>query len=146
MGVNLFVEGSPSPIVIRVTLPRKVSTFREIGRIADSLGDIDHVLRSTWWKVWPSYRIRRNRDISVLHFRVDSPPSFEILSDPAWLAVFLIAITGYKQGKESVAEMTNDLSSIASGIKVLTMRQIELLEIAVHMGLELCWLWVSWKA
>src|SRR5215475_4547534 len=114
-------------------LPREVSTFREIGHIADSLADIDQVLRSTWWKVWPDYRSRRNRDISVLHFRVDSPPSFEILSDPAWLAVFLIVITGYKQGKESVTEMANDFGSIASGIKGLTMRQIELLEIAVRM-------------
>jgi hypothetical protein len=104
-------------LIARVTLPREASTFREISNVAGSLRDIDGVLRSTWPRIWPSYGRRSNRDVSVLHFNVNSPPSFEILTDPAWLAVFLIVITGYKQGKESVQEIANDLSSVASGTK-----------------------------
>lgn len=136
MGTNLFVEGFPSPVVLRVTLRREARTFREIAHVASGLRDIDTILKSSWSRMGPSYERRRNRDVLVLHFHVDSPVSFEILSDPAWLAVFLIILTGYKQGKESAREMAGDLSWIASGIKGLTARQLELLEISVRLGLD----------
>ena len=135
MGVNLFVEGSPSPVVISVNLPREVSTFREISEVTSALRQIDLILRKTWPKMWPSFERRRRREILVLRFSVDSPPSFQILSDPAWLAVFLVVITGYKQGKESLKEMAADLADVASFVKGLGTRQIELLETAIRITL-----------
>ena len=138
MGTNLFVEGSPSPVVLSVALPNDVHSFRDIGAVSLALADVDKTLHQTWPKLWPSFDQRRHRDVWVLHFRVDSPPSFEILTDPAWLSVFLLVLTQYKQGKESIGEILADGSRLFAGIKGLSEREFQLLHIAVKLALERC--------
>jgi len=135
VGTNLFVEGMPAPIVLSVSLRREDHSFREVAEVSNALADIDTFLRSSWAKLWPEYDLQRHRDVLVLQFRVESPPFFQIFADPAWLAVFLLVLTGYKQGKESLAEMSSDAIKIASTIKGLTVRELELLNIAVHLSL-----------
>jgi hypothetical protein len=136
VGTNLFVEGFPSPIVLAITLPRDARGFREISEIAQALSEVETTLRGPWAKTWPSYDRRRHRDVWLLRFRVESPSFFEILTDPAWLAVFLALLTGYKQGKESAKEISADASRLFAGIRGLSERQIELLMIAVSLTLE----------
>lgn len=136
MGTNLFVEGWPSPIVLSVTLPREAHRFQDVSEITRALSEVDTTLRRDWDAIWPSYRPRRRREVWLLRFRVDSPPFFEILTDPAWLAVFIVAITGYKQGKESARELARDGSRLLSGVKGLSDRELQLLEISVRMTLE----------
>ena len=109
MGTNLFVEGRPSPVVLSITVPREARAFRDVGEISRALSEVDTILRRDWYKTWPSYRHRRAREVLLLRFRVDSPPFFEILADPAWLAVFIVALTSYKQGKDSIRELQGDL-------------------------------------
>ena len=136
MGTNLFVEGWPSPVVLSITLPREARAFRDVSEITRALAEVDTTLRRDWYKTWPSHRHRRVREVWLLRFRVDSPPFFEILTDPAWLAVFVVVLTGYKQGKESIRELHVDTQRLLRGIKGLSERQLELLEIAVRLTLE----------
>ena len=118
MGTNLFVEGRPSPVVLSITIPREARTFRDVGEISSALAEVDTMLRRDWYKTWPSHLHRRAREVLLLRFRVYSPAFFEILADPAWLAVFMVALTSYKQGKGSIRELHGDLQLLLKGVKV----------------------------
>jgi hypothetical protein len=136
MGTNLFVEGFPSPIVTYVRLPRSVNTFSELNEVTFALKEIDNFLYSQWHQKWPSFKPRRNRDIYLLNFRLSSPPEFSILSDPAWIAVLLTFLTGYRGIKSNIREISNDIGRLISSIRGLTGRELELLEIAIRLTLE----------
>ncbi|HEX5752791.1 MAG TPA: hypothetical protein VFZ09_41685 [Archangium sp.] len=133
MGINLFVEGNPAPMVISIKLPRIVSTPKDLHEVASA---IDSILKTIWAKEWPGLRHRRNRQTYILSFHVASPPDFKIFTDPAWLAVFIAILAGYRQIKENVAEIGGDLGSILRGIHGLSDRQLQLLEIAVRLSLD----------
>lgn len=136
MGTNLFVEGGPSPVVLCITIPREARAFRDVSEISSALAEVDTILRRDWYKTWPSHGHRRKREVWLLQFRVDSPPSFQILADPGWLAVFVALLVGYKQGKESIRELHVDIQRLLKGIRGLSERQLELLDIAVRLTLE----------
>jgi len=136
MGVNLFVEGRPLPVVIHVKLHRVVSDSRDLFEVARALRDVDAVLARDWPRLWNSYSLRSRREVHILSFRVESPPDFRIFADPAWLAVFIAALAGYKSIKENIREIASDYRKIVGGIRGLTARELQLLEIAVRLSLE----------
>ncbi len=135
MGTNLFVEGLPAPFVVGVKLPRSVSNFKELTEVTKALSEIDNFLTRSWHKEWPSYGQRHQREIRLISFRLTTPPAFQIFADPAWLAVLIIVLVGYKDLKASAKEIHNDASVLISRIRGLTERQAELLHIAVTMTL-----------
>jgi len=136
MGINLFVEGNPVPIVVRVRLSRDVTSFSEIKEVVSSLELVEREMRRVWPEYWPRFALRRRREVCLLRFQVASPPFFEVLTDPAWLAIFIAIILGYKTGKESIAEISSDLNNLFDSIKGLSGRQAELLSIAVRMSID----------
>lgn len=136
METNLYIEGRPSPVVLSITIPREVHAFRDVREISIALSEIDTVLRRYLYKTWPNTHNRRARGVLLLRFHVNSPPFFEILADPAWLVVFMVALTNYKQGKDSVRELHGDLQLLLKGIKGLSESQLEHLSIAVRLTLE----------
>ena len=135
MGVNLFVEGNPTPVVITIKLIRPVGSFKELNDVVKALSAVDSILSKEWPKIWQDFYPRQRRDVHLLSFRVASPPEFNILADPAWLAVFITVIAGYKNIKENIREIGTDAKDIFRGIKGLTERELELLEIAVRLTL-----------
>lgn len=136
MGVNTFFEGYPAPVVIRGQLPREVTSFKELNEVISALKVVDDYLHNTWPTDWPSYsRSRRHRDVYLLRFEVSSPPIFEVLADPAWIAVFLIILTGYKNAKASAHEAVDDANWVYRNVKGSTERQMQLLMIAVRLTL-----------
>jgi hypothetical protein len=136
MGTNLFVEGYPSPVLIRATLPRSVADFAELKEVVSSLAEVDAFLRRSWHKEWPSYERRRRRETYLVSFHLTTPPVFDVLADPAWLAVFLLILIGYRDLKLSVHELNADIHHVVSAVKGLTDRQRQLLEIAISMTIE----------
>jgi hypothetical protein len=112
MGVNLFVEGNPAPVVVRVKLPIDITTFNEIREIISSVELIEQEMHRSWPNYWPSFSFRKKDKVRLLRFQVASPPFFEILTDPAWIAIFIAIIFGYKTGKESIEEISSDLYKI----------------------------------
>jgi hypothetical protein len=140
MGVNLFVEGNPAPVVITVALPRNVTRFADVQQVASALTMLDKEYAGLWAKHWPGMKSRSRRETRLLSFHVSSPPVFKILADPAWLALFLAVLTFYKPAKESAIELGADLIAGARAApelihKVcgLTERHKQLLEIAVKL-------------
>ena len=136
MGTNWFVEGYPSPIVIKVRLPRSVNGFRELDEVTSSLRAIDHYLFSWWYKNWNRFDRRRKREVYLLSFRLTSPPEFTILTDPAWLAVFLAILIGYKEIKSNIKEISLDANRMLESIRGLTQRELQLLHIAIDLTLQ----------
>ena len=136
MGVNIFVEGYPSPIVIDVRLPRSVDSFRELNEVVSALKEIDSFLTKSWHKEWSTFSRRRKRAVHLLQFRLSSPPEFSIFADPAWLAVLLTFLAGYGSIKKNIGEIQNDISRLLSSVKGLSEREMQLLEIAVRLTLE----------
>ncbi|WP_434150211.1 hypothetical protein ACR2R6_01595 [Methylocaldum gracile subsp. desertum] len=135
MGVNLFVEGNPTPVVITIRLARPVESFKELDDVVKALNTVDSVFSKEWPKMWPDFYPRQRREVHLLSFRVASPPEFKILADPAWLAVFIAVIAGYKNIKENIREIGIDTKDIFRAIKGLTDRELELLHIAVRLSL-----------
>ena len=82
MGVNLFVEGKPLPVVIHVKLHRVVSDNRDLFEVARALRDVDAVLARDWPRLWNSYSLRSRREVHILAFRVESPAEFRIICGP----------------------------------------------------------------
>lgn len=134
MGVNLFVEGNPAPVVIAIRLSRSVESFEELNEVVNALKIVDGILSKDWSRAWPSYYPRQRREVHLLSFHIASPPEFKILADPAWLAVFIAIITGYKNIKDNVCEIAIDVQKILGAVKGLTDREFELLQIAVRMS------------
>jgi hypothetical protein len=73
--------------------------------------------------------------VQLLRFEVGSPPFFEVLADPAWLAVFLVILTGYKDARDSAQTLAGDVNWVYHSVKGLTDRQMQLLMIAVRLTL-----------
>jgi hypothetical protein len=135
MGANLFVEGNPTPVVIRVRLPREVNSFADLKEVASALKVVDNYLQQTWPEDWPRFSTRRRRDVRLVRFEVASPPVFDILADPAWIAVFFMILTFYKPAKDSAHEIANDAGWMYRQVKGLTDRQMQLLRIAIRLSL-----------
>jgi hypothetical protein len=136
MGTNLFVEGFPAPFLIEVRLTRSVSDFAALTEVASALAEIDRYLAKAWYKEWPRFSGRRRRDTRLVSFRLTTPPEFKILADPAWLAVLVMILVGYKDLKASLRELGGDVGGVVKRIKGLSERQAQLLEIAVKLTLE----------
>lgn len=138
MGINLFIEGRPSPFAIKIELPKEISTFKELKDFSDELLVIDEFYQKVYPKLWegcfPDFR--KKRKTIILSLRVSSPPIIQILTDPAWLTVFLAFIIGYKQIKENTKEINNDIRKLLENIRGLTLRELDLLEIAIRMTLD----------
>jgi hypothetical protein len=135
MGVNLFVEGRPLPVVLRIRLHRVVRDSQDLLEVARALRDLDTILARDWSKIWNSYQPRSRREVHMISFRVASPPDFSVFADPAWLAVFVSALAGYKNIKENVLEGVNDARKFIAAIRGLTDRELQLLEIAVRLSI-----------
>lgn len=135
MGVNIFVEGRPLPVIVTVKLPRDINNFKNLKDVSDALVMIEKVLETDWPQQWPTFDLRPYGRARLLRFVVSSPPIFQVFTDPAWLAVFVMVLIGYKDLKESSREISNDLSSVLSTIRGLTEREVELLAIAVRLSL-----------
>jgi hypothetical protein len=138
MGFNSFVEGHPAPIVISIKLPRIVSTSKDLREVASAIDAVDSILKTTWAKTWPTHwsRSRRERPTYLLSFHVASPPDFKIFADPAWLAVLIAILASYRQIKDNVGEIANDVRSLIKGIRGLSEHQAQMLEIAVMLWLD----------
>lgn len=136
MGINHFVEGNPSPVIISIQLPIEVKSFYDLKQVTYALEAIDKYLYTYWVKEWPNFKYRRYREVHLVHFQLSSPPEFKIFADPAWIAVFLTFLVGYKNLKENIHEISNDIGRIIHAIKGLTNRELQLLEIAVRLTLE----------
>jgi hypothetical protein len=136
MGINLFVEGRPSPVLVHVRLRREVSSLAELADVAAALADIDRALRAEWPRMWPTFKPRARRDVYLVRFRVSSPPEFSVFADPAWLAVFIAIITGYDRIRNNVSLIVKDVGSIVRQVRGLTERQTQLLDIAIRLSAE----------
>ena len=136
MGSNLFVEGRPAPVLIHVILPRSVNSFAELNAIALGLKDVDRTLRQDWIKLWPSFGPRQRREVRLVNFQLRSPPDFLVFSDPAWLAVFLLVVTGYDKLKSNIPLIAEDVGRLLGYVRGLTQRQLQLLEIGVKLSAD----------
>src|SRR5450755_414239 len=133
MGTNIFVEGFPAPVVVKLRFHTDPATFRELRELLGDLASVDAMQQRWWSTIWPSFGTRRRVQSRVLRFAKQSPPETSILCDPAWLAVFVALLAGYKNIKENVNEFYADGRKIIEGIVGLTVRQRQLLEIALRM-------------
>jgi len=136
MGTNIYVEGRPIPIVVNLRFKIEAVTFAELRNVLADLAFIDRMQQRFWPTIWPSFRERRNVHSRVLRFTKQSPPETSILCDPAWLAVLIALLAGYKNIKSNVKELHGDIQRIISDITGLTARQRQLLEIAVRMSAD----------
>ena len=136
MGTNIFTEGRPNPVLIKVRLTRGVDNFSELQEVSSALASVDQFLYRDWRRLWPSFGSRRYREMYLTSFSKHSPPEFMLFSDPAWIAVFLMFIIGYKSLKANIPEIAKDIRSVLSNVIGLTGRQLELLEIAIRLSLE----------
>jgi len=136
MGINIYVEGSTIPVVVTLRLKVDAVTFAELRNVLSDLAFVDRMQRRFWPTLWPAFRGRRNVQSRVIRFAKHSPPETSILCDPAWLAVFIALLAGYKNIKTNVKELHRDIRQIIDGIVGLSARQRQLLEIAVRMSLD----------
>lgn len=136
MGVNLFVEGRPEPVILTVQLEQEVTDFMELRNLADALSGLSNYLKNDWPELWPDFGDRRFRDVRLINFKKESPPVFEIFADPAWIAVLLAVLIGYKAIKENVKEMHRDISQAIMKVQGITERERELLGIAIHLTIN----------
>ncbi len=138
MGINLFVEGIPDPVVIKIKLSREINNFKDLKEVVDDLNFVQRFFKSNWPKIWEgNYPISRTRrETILLSFKLGSPPELTIFSDPAWLAVFISLLVGYKDIKGNMREIAADIDRLFSNIEGLTERELELLDMAVRLFLE----------
>jgi hypothetical protein len=136
MGTNIFVEGNPLPVLVSITLPIETTTFRDLRKLALALSLVDDILSKDWAKMWPEYSRRSKRESILVSFRINSPPEFTILTDPAWIAIFLAVLARYKDIKSNTREIISDIKYLVDTIKGLTARELELLEIAIRLTSE----------
>ena len=62
---------------------------------------------------------RSSKSPGLVRFSVNSPPVLTLLSDPAWLALLISILFGYKSGKESTMALFKDVQRFVNGIRGL---------------------------
>lgn len=134
--MNLFVEGYPAPVLLRICVPRSVTSLSGLTEVSQSLSEIKGLLSTEWHKLWPAYKFRRHRETYLVRFNVTSNPVVEILTDPAWLAVFLTVWANYERLGTNTRRMARDIRRLLGAVRGLTSRERQLLEIAVKLTLE----------
>lgn len=135
MGINLFIERNREPVAIAVKLPRSVSNTKSLFEVVRSLRSIERILTREW-PFWADLYFPDKKEVQLLSFRVESPPEFKILTDPAWLVVFIAALSGYKGMKENVKEIHSDIRRFIDAIRGLTGDELQLLEIGIRLTLD----------
>ena len=125
------MEGDAStPIRVTVRLTRDVKSFRDLKAVVDAIDRLESKGRRLlrYEDEGPPRKKLGGQGIQpgrarLVRFRVDSPPLFEVLTDPDWLSLFLLMLVSYKTGRESVALLIEDAGRLVERIKGLTRRQ-----------------------
>jgi len=138
MGTNLFVQGVPDPWVIKIKLPKSIDNLGDLKEFSQGLLDIDDFSRTQWPKLWSQYYpgYRKKSKAILLSLRISSDPEIALLADPAWLAVLVAFLVGYKQIKENAGEIAQDVNKVLQSVRGLTKRELQLLEIIITMTMD----------
>jgi hypothetical protein len=132
---NLLAD-FPQRLVLAISLPRDVQSFRDLDDLAKGLNEVDRILNKRTRHFWTAPLGRRGPRAFLSHFQLESPPNFEVWTDPAWLILFLTILVSYKPAKENIREMISDASGILSSIEGLTEANIQTLKIGMHLMLD----------
>ena len=133
MAENIFATLGAPPIRVEVSLGRDVQTFRDLNQVVDTLSYVSRPL------MLPSPRSPKPfgfASVELISFRVGSEPTFRVLADPAWLAVFIAFLAGYPEMKRGAQELTTDIEHLVSDVSGLTRRQVAMLEVAVRIFMD----------
>ncbi len=142
MAENIFASLGAPPIRIEVRLARDVQTFRDLNQVVNTLSYISRP------RSFPSPQVSKGRgsptrlskgsvaSVELINFRVGSEPTFNVLTDPAWLAVFIGFLARYPEMRRGARELTQDIEHLVSDVAGLTRRQIAMLEVAVRIFLD----------
>ncbi len=137
MGVNLFVEGSPLPVVVRIRLARELTNLKDLKEVIEAINAVDNFFKKDWPIFWSSSKDRiRRSETKLISFRVDSPPEVQLFTDPAWIAVFITVLSNYKGIKENLEEIKKDIEKIGFVMRGFSERELQLLDIAVRLTLD----------
>ena len=136
MSTNIILPNIPSLISVTITLPREPNSFRELNDLTKGMDEIDRLLWRFAPDSWSPGTPSRERRAILSRFRIASRPEFEVLTNPAWLTLFVAILAGYKPAKDSLKEAMSDASSILSTIDGLTQEQIRTLTIGTKLMMD----------
>lgn len=136
MTTNSLLPSTPEWIDLTISLPREVASFRELSGLAKGLDDVDRLLLRLAPDAWPAEVPSLRRRAILQRFRVDSPPVFDVLTNPAWLTLFVAVIAGYKPAKDGLREMMSDASALLDKIDGITQEQVSTLKMGVRLMVE----------
>lgn len=136
-----IVEPFDGLLRIRIRSRGDVVDFRDLGRVVRALSSIDRRVEEGWPRADYSdtlldFEDSRRERARLVSFSVQSPPDFELLTNPLWVTIFVTGLLHYKGIKENVAELKKDAAIIISDIQGLTQAQRAALEIGVVLYLE----------
>jgi hypothetical protein len=135
MGVNPFVEGMPSSVLVSVRLPLDVTTLPELRHAIRALELVDEELHRRWAisfrGTYPSARRARRTELVSMH--VASPPILTLLTDPAWIAVFVGILSQYPNMKAGASDIGADAERVLKWFVGLSSHELQLLRISVKM-------------
>ena len=133
MAENIFATLGAPPIRVQIRLGRDVQTFRDLNQVVDTLSYVSRP------RVLASPRSSKRLgfgSVELISFRVGSEPTFGVLADPAWLAVFIGFLAGYPEMKRGAQELNKDIEHLVSDVSGLTRRQVAMLEVAVRIFID----------
>lgn len=136
MSTNSIISNVPEWIEVSVSLPRDAKSFHDLNDLAKGLDDIDRLLRKLAPEAWLPYGRRVPRRAILQRFRIASRPEFDVLTNPAWLTLFVTVLVGYKAAKDSIREILSDASTFINHIDGLTREQVVVLNMGVRLMLE----------
>ncbi len=136
MATNITSANSSQELHLIISLPREIDSFRDLNSLAEGLNEIDRLLRKLAPEAWLFHPRRVERRAFLLRFQIGSKPVVEVLTNPAWLTLFLATLVSYKPAKENIKEMVSDASGLLSQIEGLSRDQIGVLKIGIQLMLE----------
>ena len=108
---------------VSIKIPVNVATFGGVSRVASALSMIES-MRVEAGLPELKFKLVKGRGYELKSFQVKSPAEISITVDPAWIAVFLGALSlgltalqtlgSYKQIKEGAKEASTDLAALRS--------------------------------
>lgn len=151
-----FFETFTEAKQVSIKIPGDVATFGGVSRVASALSMIES-MRAEADLLKPKFELLKSRGYELKSFQVKSPAEISIIADPAWIAVFIGALSlgltalqtlgSYKQIKEGAKEVSADLAalrsaandrakSILKAVSGLTEQQRHELEVGIALYLQ----------
>lgn len=121
---------------VRVKLPADIKSFSDLAGLASALRYLDNLKIESLLTPTEDLRFRKGGRSQLVRFESESPGIFSILTDPAWLTLFVVILAEFDRLEENIPRVLDRVDRILDRVYGLSRQMRHDIEIGVRLLLE----------